>query len=205
MANVAVERGRRKSCPLPGVTVKAGIFGLAYAILFLSPWDVPMVLIGVAFAIGLLTHVTRWRRIATPLAMAVSSGIAICAIHYWNGTLEIGLRAGLRLNISIWGALLFAALISATEILDALEDIVRKAGAHGRRFRVLPLQAAMVIRFAPLFADRARAMRDARIARGARGWSVDLAAPLVISALRESDLLAEAIRSRGFAPWEAGE
>lgn len=200
MADASFAELQTAGTPRLGTRTKVAVLGSAYAILFATSQGWLVILIGFLFGTGLLVKVTRWRQILPTLAMAVASGTAICSIHLWSGTFETGIWAALRLNISIWGALLFAATTSSSEILDALEDLVLKAGKYGERFRLVPLQAAMVTRFVPVFADHVNAMCEARVARGARKWSMGLAAPLVISALRQSDQLAEAIQARGFDP-----
>ena len=178
---------------------KVTLMALALIVLFASGQLWVVLAFVVLFAAGLGFFVTDWRRLLPAIIMAASSGVAICAIHWWNGTLDMGIVAALRLNASIWGALLLAVTTSSSEIMDMLEALVARSGRFGRHFRFLPLQAAMVTRFVPLFAEHLQAMRQARLARGGSKWNLNLA-PLMISALRQTDQLAEAIEARGFDP-----
>lgn len=198
-----MDRACLKAMPRLSIEAKIALMALGYIVL-LSTSQLWLVLaFAVLFALGLLLFVKRWDGLLPTLIMALSSGIAISAIHWWNGTLNIGILAATRLNVSIWGALLFAVTTSSSEIMDTFENFVARSGRFGQRFRYVPLQAAMVTRFVPLFAEHLRALREARIARGGSKWNLNLS-PLVISALRQSDHLADAIKARGFDPDIAG-
>lgn len=165
-------------------------------------WPRPefLLALGLMFSAGLILAGARWRQVAPLLLGGVVSAAFILGFHVIAGSAAVGVSAALTLLAAILGAVLFGATTSSSALLDA---IARWLGPL-RRFGIDPERPAMLVamamRFIPHFSQQLLELRDARTARCAKGWSVMLAAPLVISALESSDALALALEARGFAP-----
>lgn len=181
-----------------GWKVAALAFGLGVAMLWPRP-DFLVVLI-LVLLVGLVLAGARRAQVAPPLLSGLMSAICILGFHVLAGSPAVGLAAALTMLAAVLGALLFGATTSSSALLDA---VMRWLGPL-RRFGVDPEKPAMLVamatRFIPHFAAQLLQLHDARTARSARGWSVMLAAPLVVSALESSDALALALEARGFTP-----
>lgn len=181
-----------------GWKVAALALGLGAAML----WPRPKLLAVLILALlgGLALSGARRAQVAAPLFGGLTSAGCILGFHLLAGSPAVGITAALTLLAAILGAVLFGVTTSSSALLDA---VMRWLGPL-RRFGVDPEKPAMLVamatRFIPYFAAQLLQLRDARTARGARGWSVMLAAPLVVSALESSDALALALEARGFTP-----
>lgn len=182
----------------PALSQRLVIFAILCTILYIAQdiTAIPLVIGGILLN-GLGFHPKAIRQFRPTLLMLLGSGLAICLLHLHNGSPETGWSYAVRLNVSVWVALLLTRPISTIEVMDLLTRMT-ESSRFLRRFQLLPLQAAMVLRLPPAFGQDLSDMRFARIALDARRWSPGLAAPLIISALDDADRFAKAITARGF-------
>ncbi len=114
-----------------------------------------------------------------------------------------GGEQALRLVIVLWGALLLASAGRMEEYQDAAERLTAAKG------RPLVAAGAIAIAYLPLLVESAQRVRTARRARGEVEASAipggimqiaGAALPLLASAMRNADSLAEAMESRCYSP-----
>jgi biotin transport system permease protein len=90
---------------------------------------------------------------------------------------------------------------STAELGEVLERLFRPAERLGLLDATrAALTVTLAIRFVPLIAEEARAIREAQAARGLEGSVLALAVPLMVRVIVRSEALADAIDARGFPP-----
>jgi len=94
-----------------------------------------------------------------------------------------------------------AALVTATTRTSDLVDVAVVVAGPARRFGVQPERVGLLLllglRCVPLVAGLVDGIREAQIARSGAFSLGAFAAPLVIAALREADVIGEALVARG--------
>lgn len=136
--------------------------------------------------------------VVLPMASVVVSAAFIVSIHCVTGTPSVGIVAALTLITAVLGALVFSLTVPVAVFMDAVRRWLKPLSPLGVKPDIVALLVAMAMRYVPFFTERLFALRDARLARGASGWSPMLAAPLVVMGLQSSDELAQALEARGF-------
>ena len=144
----------------------------------------------VAWAWGILGLWARLYRPLWPFALL---------LVIWHGVTQTPMEGGVIL-CRMAAAMGAANLVTMTTRLADLQALV--LWALRPLARILPAKAvalaiALMIRFIPVMAERARQLSDAWAARSARPPRVRLMAPLALSALEDADRVAEALRARG--------
>jgi energy-coupling factor transporter transmembrane protein EcfT len=164
-------------------------------ILFMTrPEQVGLITMGLAILIVALRLVKHWLMIGRALLPTLLLLVIVVGLT-GGGSAAAG--ASLRLIALVTAGVLFFATTPPEELGEALQ-------ASG----LSPQIAFMLegtLRFVPLMAVLLREVRDAQASRGIRfdGWYLlrngpALLAPLLVSALRVADDLAEALEARGF-------
>lgn len=175
---------------------KAVAYALGSALVLVATHGWELVVLGAALSVlvVLLGVAGRWLGVVqaispTLLVFAVVAGL--------SGGIDAGVSAGLRLLLLITTGVLFFTTTPPEELGDALV-------ASGVR----PQHAFLLegtLRLVPTMGELVRNVRDALASRGIllHGWYVLrngplLLAPILVSALRVADDLAEGLEARGF-------
>lgn len=146
---------------------------------------------------GLLAKIP-FAMLRRPLGTLALFAAAILAFHAASGTFRLGVTSALAVAAAVLAATLVTATTRVSEMVEAFEAGLRPLARLGLDPTKAALALALAIRFIPLLAHDLETMRQARLARGARGLSLALATPLIISALRRGDEVAQAIEARSF-------
>jgi biotin transport system permease protein len=187
---------------LRDVPVGWKVFTLALSLGLAMIWPRPefLLALGLVLICGHVLAGARRRQVAVPLFSGVISASFILGFHAIAGSLAVGVSAALTLLVAILGAVLFGVTTSSGALLDAITRWLGPLQRYGVDSERPAMLVAMAMRFIPYFSTQLLELSDARTARGASGWSVMLAAPLIVSALESSDALALALEARGFSP-----
>lgn len=124
--------------------------------------------------------------------------VAIFALHAVFGEWLFGVFVVTRFVVVIMLAALVTLTTRVSEMVAALEiglGPTRHIGIDPAR---VALAVAMAIRFIPVIATEAAAIREAQAARGLHRSFIAIIVPLVIRSLRMADGVAEALDARGF-------
>ena len=105
-------------------------------------------------------------------------------------------------TLRIIALVLLTSLVSLTtrlsDMLDALTFATRRLAPFGLDPPKIALAVGLTIRFIPMLLHDMQEVQNARRTRGANGFSVMAAGPLIIKILRMTDALGDAIAARGF-------
>jgi biotin transport system permease protein len=127
--------------------------------------------------------------------------VALLALHLVTTDLETGAVAVLRLLALVLAAAVVTATTRVTEMVSVVERLCAPLRLVGIRPARVGLVIAMALRFVPVLAERADAIREAQAARGGpvRGLraTATLVVPLLVSVLRMADTVGEALDARG--------
>lgn len=164
-------------------------------ILFMTrPEQVGLITMGLAILIVALRLVKHWLMIGRALLPTLLLLVIVVGLT-GGGSAAAG--ASLRLIALVTAGVLFFATTPPEELGEAL----RASGLSPQ----IAFMLEGTLRFVPLMAVLLREVRDAQASRGIRfdGWYLlrngpALLAPLLVSALRVADDLAEALEARGF-------
>jgi biotin transport system permease protein len=145
---------------------------------------------------GYLLARVPWRLALRQVSAALPVAAAILVAQVWVAGWESAAVVLTRLLT----LLLLAGLVTLTTRAEALVDAVETALGPLRPLGVRPervgMVAMMTIRFVPVIAEQAAAVRAARRARGVEHGLV-FVVPLLIRTLRMADQLAQALDARG--------
>jgi biotin transport system permease protein len=123
--------------------------------------------------------------------------VALFGFHLLVTGPVVGAVAVLRLLTLV----VAAAVITATTRVTALVAVIEWLAAPLRVFGVRParigLVVAMTLRFIPLVADRAAAVREAHAARGGDRLRPAMVVPLLVQVLRMAATVGDALDARG--------
>jgi biotin transport system permease protein len=180
----------------PGVKIAAVFMGATLAFVFANWIALAILASGV-----LVLYVTA--RIPPALALAQIRPallilVAIFALHAIFDDWLFGVFVVMRFVVIIMLAALVTLTTRVSEMVAALEiglGPTRHIGIDPSR---VALAVAMAIRFIPVIATQAAAIREAQAARGLHRSFVAILVPLVIRSLRMADSVAEALDARGF-------
>jgi biotin transport system permease protein len=113
-----------------------------------------------------------------------------------------GLTQAAVATLRIIALVLLTSLVTVTtrlsNMLDTLTCAVRGLAPLGVNPAEIALAVGLTIRFIPMLLHDMQDVQNARKTRGARGFSVMVAGPLIIKILRMTDALGNAIAARGF-------
>lgn len=127
--------------------------------------------------------------------------VALLALHLLTTDPETGAVAVLRLLALVLAAAVVTATTRVTEMVAVVEWLCAPLRLVGVRPARVGLVIAMALRFLPVLAERADAIREAQAARGGpvRGLraTVTMVVPLLVSVLRMADTVGEALDARG--------
>jgi biotin transport system permease protein len=127
--------------------------------------------------------------------------VALLAVHVLTTDLDTGVVAVVRLLALVLGAAVVTATTRVTEMVAVVEWLCAPLRLVGVRPARIGLVMAMALRFIPVLADRADAIREAQAARGGpvRGLraTATLVVPLLVSVLRMAHTVGEALDARG--------
>ena len=127
--------------------------------------------------------------------------IALLVFQILTSDLATGAVAVLRLLALVLAAAVVTATTRVTEMVAVVERLCAPLSLVGVRPARIGLVIAMALRFIPVLAERADAIREAQAARGGavRGLraTATLAVPLLVSVLRMADTVGQALDARG--------
>jgi biotin transport system permease protein len=124
--------------------------------------------------------------------------LAVFSLHALFGEWLFGIFVVMRFVTIIMLAALVTLTTRVSEMVAALEIGLGPARQIGIDPSRVALAVAMAIRFIPVIATEAAAIREAQAARGLHRSFVAILVPLVIRSLRMADSVAEALDARGF-------
>lgn len=180
----------------PGVKIAAVFVGGTLVFAF-ADWIALAVLAGVVLALYALARIPPGLALAQ-IRPAFLILVAIFALHALFGEWLLGVFVVTRFVIVIMLAALVTLTTRVSDMVAALEiglGPTRHIGIDPSR---VALAVAMAIRFIPVIATEAAAIREAQAARGLHRSFVAILVPLVIRSLRMADSVAEALDARGF-------
>ncbi|WP_349370297.1 energy-coupling factor transporter transmembrane protein EcfT [Salinarimonas sp.] len=157
-----------------------------------------------ALAAALAAALALYPAARLPLRDAVATLrplLSILAILFLLQGLLVSWEAGAALALRFCALILAAALVTLTTPASAMIDAVARALAPLRPLGVAPervaLALSLAIRFVPVLAATASAIREAQAARGLGSSPLALAVPLIVRTLATAEAAAEAIEARG--------
>ncbi len=161
--------------------------------------DVPL-LTGLICAIMLLYVAAR-----LPLGAVFAALRPVLIISGFIFALQLalaGLPQAMAASLRIVALVLLTSLVTLTtrlsDMLDTLTSAARLFAPLGVDPPKMALAIGLTIRFIPMLLHDFQEVQNARKSRGARGFSILAAGPLIIKILRMTDALGNAIAARGF-------
>jgi biotin transport system permease protein len=113
-----------------------------------------------------------------------------------------GLPQAAAAALRIVSLVLLTSLVTLTtrlsDMLDTLTSAARRLAPFGVDPPKIALAVGLTIRFIPMLLHDMQEVQNARKTRGAKGFSIMAAGPLIIKILRMTDALGNAIAARGF-------
>lgn len=159
-----------------------------------------------AFAVSLLVLASArlpWEAVRLPLRMVLLLTVVLGVVQWVFVDAEHALRAAGRVGSAIvlaWTVSLTTPVGAMMRVLQAVLSPLRRLGVDTDHWGLV---VSMAVRSVPLMVAAAQSTNEARIARG-RGLSVtSFAIPLVVRAVRASELLGDALLARGYEPQKA--
>ncbi len=123
--------------------------------------------------------------------------VLLLAFHLVFTDWRTGTLVVLRLLTLVVAAAVVTSTTRVTELVAVVEWLARPLAVLGIRPARIGLVIAMTLRFIPLIAERAAAIREAQAARGATGMRWGMLVPLLVQVLRLAHTLGEALDARG--------
>ena len=148
------------------------------------------------------------------LHLLFTKGAPVPPFPDWPITVTFeGLKRGLIVSwqfaLLILNALILTATTSPTELVAAMERLLRPLGRFGVPSHDIAMMVSMAFRFLPSFVQEAGRIKEARLSRGADFRSLTLKARLraavsfstilVINSFRRADELATAMEARAYS------
>jgi biotin transport system permease protein len=180
----------------PGVKIAAVFMGATLAFVFAN-WVALAILASGVLVLYALARIPPTLALAQ-IRPAFLILVAIFALHAIFDEWLFGVFVVARFVVIIMLAALVTLTSRVSEMVAALEiglGPTRHIGIDPSR---VALAVAMAIRFIPVIATQAAAIREAQAARGLHRSFVAILVPLVIRSLRMADSVAEALDARGF-------
>lgn len=135
-----------------------------------------------------------------PLRMVLILTVVLGLVQWVFIDAEHALRAAGRVGSAIVLAWTVSLTTPVGAMMRVLETVLRPLRRLGVDTDHWALVVSMAVRSVPLMVAAAQSTNEARIARG-RGLSVkSFAIPLVVRAVRASELLGDALLARGYEP-----
>jgi len=191
-----------RSSPLHRLPAGAKVASLAVAgvVVFLIS-DPRLLALVLAGAVGLLfvaqAPLRETVRQLRPVAIIL---LIVLVVHSTFTTWTQGLVVVMRFGVLLLTALVVSFTTPVSAMIDALERALAPLAPLGVNPAKVSLLLSMTLRFIPLIAEKAAAVREAQRVRGLERNPVALIVPLIIRTLRLAEGLAEAIEARGYDP-----
>jgi biotin transport system permease protein len=180
----------------PGAKIAAVFIGATLAFVFAN-WVALAMLASGVLALYVLARIPPALALAQ-IRPALLILVAIFALHAIFDDWLFGIFVVARLVVIVMLAALVTLTTRVSEMVAALEIGLGPARHIGIDPSRVALAVAMAIRFIPVIATQAAAIREAQAARGLHRSFVAILVPLVIRSLRMADSVAEALDARGF-------
>ena len=180
----------------PGAKIACVLLG-GTAVFVFAGWISVALLAVIALALYALARIPP-RLALAQIRPALLVLLAIFALHAIFGEWLLGVFVVARFVVLIMLAALVTLTTRVSDMVAALESglgPMRHIGIDPSR---VALAVAMAIRFIPVIATEAAAIREAQAARGLHRSFVAILVPLIIRSLRMADNVAEALDARGF-------
>lgn len=171
------------------------LFGTA--IFFVSDIWVIATILGLIAGLYWIAHLPA-RAILTALKPVLIACVLIFAVQMLISGAEEAFRVVMRLIAVILITSLVTLTTRFSNMLDVLTRVARPLSFLGINAPRVALAAGLVIRFIPALLQDLAEIRQARLARQAKGWRSFGPGPLIVKILRMTDALANAISARGF-------
>jgi biotin transport system permease protein len=180
----------------PGVKIAAVFLGGTLVFVF-PGWIALAILASAVLALYIVARIPPALALAQ-IRPALLILVAIFALHVIVDDWLFGIFVVMRFSVVI----LLAALVTLTTRVSGMVAALEIGLGPARHIGIDPsrvaLAVAMAIRFIPVIAMQAAAIREAQAARGLHRSFVAILVPLVIRSLRMADSVAEALDARGF-------
>jgi biotin transport system permease protein len=144
----------------------------------------------------------RPREVAPVLRLSAFVLVPLFVLHALVSGWESALEAVLRLAVLMLLATLVSLTTRASDMLDALERVLRPLARFGLKPARLGLLLSLTLRFIPLMVTWLREIQEAQRVRGLDRNPLAVLVPLLVKTLRTADTLADAIDARCFDPEE---
>lgn len=135
-------------------------------------------------------------RMLRPLAPFI---VIVLAWHFWIEEPAKGGLIALRLLTAVAAANLVTITTRLSDIIAAIEALLRPFKRFGLNPKIIALAVALVIRFIPVMGERIGQLRESWRARSAKRINHQLILPATLAALDDAEQVAEALRARGGA------
>lgn len=188
---------------LPAGWKVGGLAVATVAMYLLGTWPLAMGALAASLLV-LASARVPWSAVRGPLQGVVVLLLAIGLVQWWLVSAELALLAVGRVG----AAMVLAWAVSLTTPVSAMMAVVQRClrplGRLGVDTDHWALVLSMAVRSVPLMVAAAQTSNEARIARG-RGLSVtSFAIPVVVRAVRASEMLGDALLARGYEPRARG-
>ena len=180
----------------PGVKIAAVFMGATLAFVFAN-WIALAILASGVLVLYVIARIPPALALAQ-IRPALLILVAIFALHAIFDDWLFGVFVVARFVVIVMLAALVTLTTRVSEMVAALEIGLGPARHIGIDPSRVALAVAMAIRFIPVIATQAAAIREAQAARGLHRSFVAILVPLVIRSLRMADSVAEALDARGF-------
>ena len=139
---------------------------------------------------------------ASAILGALRPVLLVCVLIFGVQFLLAGAEVAAGVVMRLMALVLLTSLVTLTtrfsDMLDVMTRAARPLAAFGLSPPKFALAAGLVIRFIPALLHDLSEIRQARLARQARGLRSFGPGPVIIKILRMTDALAAAISARGF-------
>lgn len=171
------------------------IFVITSAILSSRPWHALVWLLFplAGYVIARIPLKIALSQILTPLPIV----LFFSAFTWWQRGLPAAITLALTFISAIAAAALFTLTTTIEELLNALERWLRPLSRFGVNADMVALAISLTIRLIPLIAMSAVQVLQARKARGADHSLLAFGIPFLISAIRRSQAVGDALVARG--------
>lgn len=184
---------------LPAAWKLGGLAVATVGMYLIGTWPLAMAALAVAVLV-LASARLPWSALRGPVRAVVVLLVVLGLVQWWLVDGATALRAVGRVGAAVLLAWAVSLTTPVAQVLAVLERALRPLRRLGVDTDHWALVLSLAVRSVPLMVDAAQQANEARIARG-RPLSVrSFAIPVVVRAVRASEMLADALLARGYEP-----
>lgn len=184
---------------LPAAWKLGGLAVATVGMYVIGTWPLAMAALAVAVLV-LASARLPWSALRGPVRAVVVLLVVLGLVQWWLVDGVTALRAVGRVGAAVLLAWAVSLTTPVAQVLAVLERALRPLRRLGVDTDHWALVLSLAVRSVPLMVDAAQQANEARIARG-RPLSVrSFAIPVVVRAVRASEMLADALLARGYEP-----